>query len=280
MDDTQIDGAAATAEDADAPALPPSDSAAAPADFNGFGGLRLRDGAWYADDPTWGEVVLGPAVKADAELGRVYIAGRDQATAEGPAAQRLRQGTVAAAAQPAYTLAPDDRPAQPTRQPAPAPVVSPPAVPPRGPGPSQQIVSQPQGSWQDAVDGMGRGFTRLIELDKRIVTDVGRGLVEAPVAVVRGVAGGLGNIFSLADDLANWLNDNVVDLRIPVPESLRGTLLGDILVANPAAELSKAAKDIAGALPAPETITGGIVEFAGEWLAGAKLAKGVAEAAD
>ncbi len=103
--------------------------------------------------------------------------------------------------------------------------------------------------------------------------DVGRGVMQAPNAVVQGAGEAVRQVMTAADSLATWLNENVADLTFAIPSTGSDTIDG--FIANPAASL-------AGAVPTmgdkPDTVTGGLVHDTAQFLTGmaigGKLLKG------
>lgn len=86
-----------------------------------------------------------------------------------------------------------------------------------------------------------------------ILSDVGKGIVEAPKAVVGGISDAVHEIFSFADSAGDWLNENVADLRVPVPKT--GIAPLDALIENPAEAIAGPEERVA----APESNTGNLV---------------------
>lgn len=108
-----------------------------------------------------------------------------------------------------------------------------------------------QGNLLEDIKGMGR-----------FATAAGGELVRTPRAVVAGVAAAGRELFEATDSLATWLNQNVIDLTVPVPKT--GSDAVDAFLANPS-------KAIADAIPQPETpdtVTGPIVKEVSQFLAG------------
>ena len=195
-----------------------------------------------------------PSLSArDDDLGVDYLAERERALDQGPASRALNQMTmesvkdpskVQEAGEPEAITQEDDQEAGQPRKSRPKPV-----------------------EWQGVFDRV----QKISGAIKAVPKDILGGALEAGPVLARGMVKGVGNIFALSDDMANWLNENVADLTIPVEK-------GSALDVNPAAELSKAAGEIAEAIPRPTTMTGGIVEFAGQWMSGSKVAKTVSTA--
>jgi len=69
-----------------------------------------------------------------------------------------------------------------------------------------------------------------------VASDVGRGIVEAPKQMLGGVSDMVHQVFTAADHLGDWLNENVADLRIPVPDT--GVEAIDHLIQEPATTLA------------------------------------------
>ena len=115
-------------------------------------------------------------------------------------------------------------------------------------------------------EGEGGG---VLEKAGRVAKDIGLGVIEAPRQIVGGVSDAVHNVFTAGDSLANWLNENVADLKVEVP--LTGVDALDRLIANPAKEIAGKKGEVAPA----ETTTGGFTREAARFLTGFKFAKGV-----
>ena len=101
-----------------------------------------------------------------------------------------------------------------------------------------------------------------------VVKDVGKGIIEAPKQVIGGISDMVHNTFMAADSLADWLNENVADLTIPIPETGVGPV--DKLLANPAEAIAGKKEEVSRGT----SVTGGLVREAARFLSGFKLAKG------
>jgi len=120
--------------------------------------------------------------------------------------------------------------------------------------------------------------TRVLSGAGDVAMDVGRGVMQAPRAVVQGAGQAVYEVFSAADSLATWLNEHVADLTVPVPKT--GVDAIDNTLANPAKSAAKVGKAAGSALGSaePDTVTGGVVHDVAQFLTGmamgGKLLKG------
>ena len=115
-------------------------------------------------------------------------------------------------------------------------------------------------------EGEGGG---VLEKAGRVGKDMFFGAIESPRQIVGGVSDAVHNVFTAGDSLANWLNENVADLKVEVP--LTGVDALDRMIANPAKEIAGKKGEVAPA----ETTTGGFTREAARFLTGFKFAKGV-----
>jgi len=106
----------------------------------------------------------------------------------------------------------------------------------------------------------------LLEDVGSVFGDVGEGILEAPEAVVRGVSKGVTNIFTAADDLADWLNENVANLEVPIP--LTGIPAVDEFLANPAAAIAGPPGVADELTDEPTSVTGSLVQGISQFLSG------------
>ena len=133
---------------------------------------------------------------------------------------------------------------------------------------TETAETQPTPSPTEATEQPSFG-DRALSTAGRVGKDIGRGVVEAPRQFIGGVSDLVHNVFTAGDSLANWLNDNVADLRVDIPKT--GSEDVDALLANPA----KAIAGEKGAVSPAQSTTGGLVREASRFLAGFSLAKGV-----
>jgi hypothetical protein len=96
--------------------------------------------------------------------------------------------------------------------------------------------------------------------------DVGEGILEAPGAVVRGASKGVTNIFTAADDLADWLNENVANLEVPIP--LTGIPAVDEFLADPAAAIAGPPGVADELTDEPTSVTGSLIQGISQFLSG------------
>lgn len=100
------------------------------------------------------------------------------------------------------------------------------------------------------------------EIVSAVGKDVGKGLVEAPRAVIRGAAGGASELLKTIDELGWWLEEQIplgtIDLG-PIGEGDKNALVW-------AAENMQSVRDF---FSKPETVTGQIVQVAGQFLTSA-----------
>lgn len=99
--------------------------------------------------------------------------------------------------------------------------------------------------------------------------DVIKGATEALPQAVGGVSDFVHQTFTAAGELADWLNENVADLRVPIPKTGVGAI--DELLADPARAIAGQKNEVAPA----QSVTGGIVREAARFLTGFKFAKGL-----
>jgi hypothetical protein len=99
-----------------------------------------------------------------------------------------------------------------------------------------------------------------------VAADIGKGFVEAPGAVAKGVYNAVespvSSVGEALNDLGDWLNSNV-DAKIDVPTT--GYEMLDKAIANP---VKAATEAIPGRLPKPESVTGNVVYEGARFLTG------------
>jgi hypothetical protein len=93
-----------------------------------------------------------------------------------------------------------------------------------------------------------------------VAADIGKGFTESPTQVVGGMNDAWTNTLGALDSTANWLNENVADLKIPIPKT--GSDLVDRFLANPIASMETEK------IKAPESTTGNIVRNTARFLTG------------
>ncbi len=131
-----------------------------------------------------------------------------------------------------------------------------------GGGPLDFILNRPTNRATAALSG-------LIQVG----ADIGKGVfVEAPGAIYRGATGAVSEVFRTADSLATWLNENVVDLTVPVPDWVPEW------INNPARGISGAAGTAKDFVAERESITGQMTEFVSQWLTSMRLVGPLASA--
>lgn len=111
---------------------------------------------------------------------------------------------------------------------------------------------------------LGDYVTTGITVDgvKRAAKDVVQGVVEAPRQAVGGVSDAVHNSMMGLSRLGDWINENVVDARIPVP--LTGIEELDKIIADPFKAVAGNKNEVAEA----ESTTGGVVREASRFLTG------------
>lgn len=178
-------------------------------------------------------------VNAD-DAGDAYVADREQAQADEYVRQFLAR------------TAPEPKPDQ--TQP--------------GAQPEAQPAQQPgQGQSLELPRDVARGESALSTVGS-VASDVARGIVEAPRQALGGVSDFVHNVFTASDHLAEWLNENVADLKVPIPKT--GIESVDQLLANPAKAIAGQKNEV----PKGKSVTGGVVREAVRFLTGFNLAGG------
>jgi len=113
----------------------------------------------------------------------------------------------------------------------------------------------------DFILPRGNRASAALEGLLRAGADIGKGVfVEAPGAIYRGATGAVENVFKTADSLAGWLNENVADLTVPVPDWVPEW------VNNPARGISDTAGAAKSIVDDRTTVTGKMTEFVSQWL--------------
>lgn len=130
-----------------------------------------------------------------------------------------------------------------------------------GPAPSTPPVAAPESAGPPAAArSLG---SRALSGAGDVVKDVGRGLTQAPRAIVQGAGEAVRQVFEATDHLSNWITDHVVDLNVPIPKT--GSETADKLLAHPG-------QAIADMIPkmgeSPDTVTGGIIHDASQFITG------------
>ncbi|MCC6718402.1 MAG: hypothetical protein IT555_11010, partial [Acetobacteraceae bacterium] len=97
---------------------------------------------------------------------------------------------------------------------------------------------------------------RILQAAGTVARNGADGMLQIPGGVIRGVR----EVFRAADDVANWLNNNVADLRIDVP-GLPAPL------GNPAAAMAEVVDGL-NPIPEPRTPTGRITGEVAQFLSG------------
>lgn len=118
--------------------------------------------------------------------------------------------------------------------------------------------------------GMVEGGPELVQpraSARAVASDIAQGAVEAPLAVARGAAGAVEQVFRSADEFAKLLNDHA-DLRVDsnLPEALN----------NPARALADLAGAARGTIAERQSVTGRMVEGVAQWLTAAAMTRRVA----
>jgi len=127
-------------------------------------------------------------------------------------------------------------------------------VQPTTPKPSQTdpavIVAPPAAGAVDKVIG--------------VVKDIGRGVLEAPKQAIGGVSDAVHELFTAGDHLADWLNENVIDLEIG--ERQDPATLNPIgqLLQNPAEAIAGSGDEVGEA----KSVTGGLARDAVQFITG------------
>lgn len=138
-----------------------------------------------------------------------------------------------------------------------------PAPPAAGPAPGQPEDIRPQPSGGSVVGA--------------IASDIGRGFVEAPSAIGKGIYNAAHSAAKGLSDLGDWLNSKI-DLRVDVPLTGYDTL--DKIISNPLSAVTEPGK-----LSKPDSVTGNVIYEGARFLTGfvpalrAMKAGGVGQAA-
>ena len=93
--------------------------------------------------------------------------------------------------------------------------------------------------------------------------DIGRGLTQTPRAIAQGAGEAVKQVFEATDHLGTWLNEHVADLSIPIPKT--GSETVDKMLARPGQAIADAVPKLGDK---PDTVTGGIVHDAAQFLTG------------
>lgn len=146
------------------------------------------------------------------------------------------------------------------------------------PGPAISLPSLPDMPAPDQVVEITRA--RIAEPPPRTAMQTARAVardlafgvgVESPQAVARGALSAVAETAHAADHLAEWLNNNVADLRISAP-SLPSWL------GNPLAGIARGTEATRDVMAERESVTGNLIEYTAQWLTGAGMAGKVASA--
>lgn len=109
----------------------------------------------------------------------------------------------------------------------------------------------------------------VLERAGGVAKDIGKGIVEAPRQIIGGVSDFVHQTFTAGAELADWLNENVADLRVDVP--LTGIEAIDQLIADPARAIAGQKNEVDPA----KSVTGGLIRETARFLTGFKFAKGL-----
>jgi len=143
------------------------------------------------------------------------------------------------------------------------------------PGDESDPRKNPLGAWLTTTLGTVMGVAdfqrRANRALGRTAKDVGKGIVEAPGAAVRGAAGAGEEVFKTGDALATWLNTNVADLTV----GDQAQALDDN---NPTKWLAERAGEAKSIFAARQTNTGKAIEFTAQWLTSSAMAGNMAKA--
>lgn len=193
------------------------------------------------------------------------------------------QGATEAAPAPPQPVA-----AQQTFQPvAPPPTAAPAAPSPTGParptsdwptyGPTGDVHYQPPepmvvlpGMKLPAKDVSPSATMRAVQAVGKTASDIAKGLyIESPRAVLRGVLSAADHTAGALNDLADWLDNHVIDSRISLPSSGNPTLdkVGGY-IADPLKAIKDGMDATLGYVSPPSSVTGKIIEGTAEFLAG------------
>lgn len=97
-----------------------------------------------------------------------------------------------------------------------------------------------------------------------VASDIGSGFAEAPSAVVGGLTDAARNTAQALNNLGNWLNENVVDLRIDIPST--GSETVDTIV-RPFLQPTKGLAELES-VAKPKTVTGSMIREGARFVAG------------
>jgi len=135
---------------------------------------------------------------------------------------------------------------------------------------SSDTVPAPEGGPTSASD---RSFGDSVGA---VTKDIGRGLTQAPRAIVQGAGEAVKQVGLAADSLGTWLDEKAGKLDIPLPTSVGRVLIGPTSVVMSDEQvkewMANPGKAIANMVPSlgkkPDTVTAGIVHDAAQFLTG------------
>lgn len=104
----------------------------------------------------------------------------------------------------------------------------------------------------------------VLEKAGAVAKDVGGGILELPLQALGGVSDAVHNTFTAADHLADWLNENVIDLEIGTPRPMDELNPIGQLLQNPAEAIAGKKNEVAPA----ETVTGNLARGVSQFIAG------------
>ena len=107
----------------------------------------------------------------------------------------------------------------------------------------------------DTTGGITKGVGAVARAAAPAAKDVLKGATEAPRQILGGISDAIHRTFTAADGLAQWLNDNVADLRI-----------GDETTFNPLRAAAGPADPAERGFPEAQSVTGGVIRDASRFL--------------
>jgi hypothetical protein len=113
---------------------------------------------------------------------------------------------------------------------------------------------------------------------QRTAADIGKGVIEAPRAILTGVRDAYQNTIDLAKDVGDWTNQYLPAIQVTGPGAPR-IVTADERKADPSLPASLADSVVLPTVAPPKTVTGGLIKGVAQFLTGFKGAGKLLDAA-